>query len=358
MTADPQALRLIRVVQELSMAKDVERVAEIVRSAARELTGADGATFVLRDGQQCFYRDEDAISPLWKGQRFPMSACISGWVMLNRRATTIPDIYTDPRVPHEAYRPTFVKSLVMVPIRTLEPIGAIGTYWATPHEAGEKQVELLQALADSTSIALENVRVYAELEHRIEERTSQLVEINQRLQAEMRERERMAAEVRQLSLTDELTGLRNRRGFLLLAERELESARRRGGRCLLLYADLDYLKQANDLFGHAAGDSMLIDAAHLLRSLFRSTDVVARLGGDEFVVLASDYTSSEEVLLRLHRALDNFRQTSGRPLSLSVGIAESSLRGAEGLDALLQQADTAMYANKCARRRPQALSHG
>nr|WP_240479126.1 hypothetical protein [Pseudomonas chengduensis] len=69
MMADPKALRLIRVVQELSMAKDVDRVAEIVRSAARELTGADGATFVLRDGQQCFYRDEDA-APV-EGPAFP-----------------------------------------------------------------------------------------------------------------------------------------------------------------------------------------------------------------------------------------------------------------------------------------------
>jgi diguanylate cyclase (GGDEF)-like protein len=356
MTADPQALRLIRVVQELSMARDVDRVAEIVRRAARELTGADGATFVLRDGQQCFYRDEDAISPLWKGQRFPMSLCISGWAMLNRQATVIPDIYLDPRIPHEAYRPTFVKSLVMVPIRTLDPIGAIGNYWASPHTATAEQVELLQALADSTSIALENVQVYSEMERRVAERTGQLVEVNHRLQAEMRERERMAAEVRQLSLTDELTGLRNRRGFLLFAERELESARRRGGRCLLLYADLDYLKQANDRFGHAAGDAMLIDAAQLLRSLFRSTDVVARLGGDEFVVLASDYTSSEEVLLRLHHALETFRRNTGRPLSLSVGLAESSLRGSSDLDALLQQADTAMYANKCTRRRPQAVN--
>lgn len=194
MTADPQALRLIRVVQELSMARDVDRVAEIVRRAARELTGADGATFVLRDGQQCFYRDEDAISPLWKGQRFPMSLCISGWAMLNRQATVIPDIYLDPRIPHEAYRPTFVKSLVMVPIRTLDPIGAIGNYWASPHTATAEQVELLQALADSTSIALENVQVYSEMERRVAERTGQLVEVNHRLQAEMRERERMAAE--------------------------------------------------------------------------------------------------------------------------------------------------------------------
>ncbi|WP_181418770.1 sensor domain-containing diguanylate cyclase [Aquipseudomonas alcaligenes] len=355
MATDKHAYRLIRAVQELSMARDVDRVAEIVRQAARGLTGADGATFVLRDGDCCHYRDEDAISPLWKGQRFPLELCISGWVMQHRQATVIPDIYQDPRVPQDAYRPTFVKSLVMVPIRTLDPIGAIGTYWASWHQASDAQVELLQALADSTSIALENIQVYAELEQRVAERTAQLTETNRRLQREIRERELAEQAVRQLSLTDELTGLYNRRGFLLLAERELEAARRRQGRCLLLYADLDYLKLTNDRFGHAAGDAMLIDAAQLLRSLFRSTDVVARLGGDEFVVLASDYNSGEDVLKRLQAALRMFQRNTGRQLSLSVGLAESSLRHGEGLDSLLTQADAAMYANKLERHRLQAV---
>src|SRR5579863_9642986 len=88
--------RLVVAVQELSMACTVPAVMAIVRRVARELTGADGASFVLRDGDKCFYADEDAIAPLWKGQRFPMSHCISGWVMLNRHCAIIPDIYKDP----------------------------------------------------------------------------------------------------------------------------------------------------------------------------------------------------------------------------------------------------------------------
>jgi two-component system CheB/CheR fusion protein len=149
--------RLIGAIQELSMARSLAGIQEIVRHAARELTGADGATFVLRDVDQCYYVDEDAIEPLWKGRRFPMSACISGWAMLNRKPAIIEDIFQDARVPVDAYRPTFVKSLAMVPIRAMEPIGAIGNYWARPHRATEAEVRLLQALADSTSIAIENV---------------------------------------------------------------------------------------------------------------------------------------------------------------------------------------------------------
>ena len=155
---------LIAAIQQLSLARSLPEIQQIVRTAARRLTGADGATFVLREEGFCFYADEDAISPLWKGQRFPMSACISGWSMLNRQPAIIPDIYSDERVPVDAYRPTFVKSLAMVPIRQLEPLGAIGNYWAEPHEATAREVQLLQALADSTAVALENVRVMTELE--------------------------------------------------------------------------------------------------------------------------------------------------------------------------------------------------
>jgi signal transduction histidine kinase len=154
---------LISVIQELSLARDLDGIMNIVRRAARRLTGADGAAFVLRDGPHCYYAEEDAIAPLWKGRRFPLEACISGWTMLNRTDAIIEDIYADPRIPVEAYRSTFVKSLAMVPIRSAAPIGAIGNYWAKQHRASDDEIRLLRALADSTSIAIENVQLYAEL---------------------------------------------------------------------------------------------------------------------------------------------------------------------------------------------------
>jgi len=77
---------LLTVVRDLSFARELPRVAEIVRKAARRLTRADGVTFVLRDQDRCHYYDEDAIAPLWKGRRFPLESCISGWVMINRQA--------------------------------------------------------------------------------------------------------------------------------------------------------------------------------------------------------------------------------------------------------------------------------
>jgi signal transduction histidine kinase len=179
----PKALTAIRggrlglfveVIQQLSLARDLETIMAIVRSAARELTGADGATFVLHDAGRCYYADEDAIAPLWKGKRFPMEACISGWSMIHREAVAIPDIYADRRIPADAYRPTFVKSLAMVPIRIAEPIGAIGNYWATPHAATLEEIDALQALANCTSVAMENVAIVSDVEARVRLRTEQL----------------------------------------------------------------------------------------------------------------------------------------------------------------------------------------
>ncbi len=165
---------LVKVVQKLSLARDLPAIMAIVRRAARELVAADGATFVLRDGDQCHYVDEDAISTLWKGQRFPMESCISGWAMIHRSAVAIPRVLEDPRIPHDAYRRTFVQSLVMTPIRTQDPLGAIGAYWASEHHAAGWEMRLLQALADSTCVAIEHANLIETLEQRVAERTEEV----------------------------------------------------------------------------------------------------------------------------------------------------------------------------------------
>lgn len=136
----------------------------ITRRAVRQATGADGVTFILREADQCFYADEEAIGPLWKGRRFPMAACISGWVMLHRAAAVIEDIYGDPRIPADAYRPTFVRSLAMVPVRAADPIAAIGAYWARVRRASHEEVAFLQGVADAAALAIANAQLYERLD--------------------------------------------------------------------------------------------------------------------------------------------------------------------------------------------------
>ena len=154
---------LLDAVTALASARDEASVCAIVRKAARELSESDGVTFVIKQGKRCYYADEDAISPLWKGKHFPIESCISGWAMLNKTHVVVPDIYVDERIPLDAYRATFVKSLVMVPVRRDDPIAAIGAYWADYHAATPAEIGVLQSLADAAALALSNVQLDAEL---------------------------------------------------------------------------------------------------------------------------------------------------------------------------------------------------
>ena len=139
----------------LERAETLEEVQRVVRTTARALLQAHGATLVLLDGDKCYYADEDSMSPLWKGQRFPAKNCISGWAMLHRQTVAIRDVRYDPRIPQDAYRPTFVRSLVMTPILRPHPIGAIGGYWAVPHQATPEEIAALEELAEVSGRALE-----------------------------------------------------------------------------------------------------------------------------------------------------------------------------------------------------------
>ena len=149
----------VAAIRRLSRARSLQEVTATATPAARSLLGADGITFVLRDRDLCHYADEDAISPLWKGRRFPMDTCISGWCMMQGRSVAIRDIYHDERIPHDAYRPTFVRSLAMVPVRKEDPIAAMGAYWASGKEVSPEELDLLQTMADAAALAIANVEL-------------------------------------------------------------------------------------------------------------------------------------------------------------------------------------------------------
>lgn len=156
-------------------------------------------------------------------------------------------------------------------------------------------------------------------------------------------------ELRSLALTDDLTGLYNRRAFHTLAAQQLKVMRRRGQGLLLFFADLDRLKDVNDAYGHREGDIALQRCGHALERTFRKSDIVARLGGDEFAVLALDASSQDEaaILRRLECQLQ--KASAGEPrykLSLSAGCARFDPRRSMSLADLLAKADQAMYEEK------------
>ncbi len=162
-----------------------------------------------------------------------------------------------------------------------------------------------------------------------------------------------SVEMEQLALSDELTGLRNRRGFLVLADQALRMSRRTRAKCALVFIDLDGLKRVNDTRGHAAGDALLADAAKVLGRVFRESDVVGRVGGDEFAVFAllDEHDGATAVSTRLQAEIDRFNAevVPTMRVSMSVGIEELDCSANTPLDVLLSRADRAMYEKK--RRR-------
>jgi len=164
------------------------------------------------------------------------------------------------------------------------------------------------------------------------------------------DRKRMEEELRSLSLTDELTGLYNRRGFLALADQYLKIVNRMKNQISILYADLDDLKVINDTFGHQEGDRAIIETAEVLRETFRESDVAARIGGDEFVVMPAviSNASLELVLERLHKNIARVNDQADRKyqISLSYGIALYDPEEPCTIEELLSRGDRMMYAHK------------
>jgi diguanylate cyclase (GGDEF)-like protein len=156
------------------------------------------------------------------------------------------------------------------------------------------------------------------------------------------------------SILDDLTGLHNRRGFLLHAEQLVRTARRDRSGFLLLFVDLDGLKHINDTFGHAEGNNAIVEAADVLRTCFRSGDLLGRLSGDEFAALAMNPTPPAASALR--RRLDEALQAANaKPnrvyrLGFSVGILACGPTNDSPMETLLAEADALMYEEKRKKR--------
>ena len=159
-----------------------------------------------------------------------------------------------------------------------------------------------------------------------------------------------------LSLTDELTGLYNRRRFFVLTEQCLKVAVRTKKRPLLLFIDMDDLKWINDHYGHNEGDQALIGVADILKKTFRESDIIARIGGDEFVVLLeSTDENSETLLTRLHENVKDYNvKRSQHILSISLGTVQFDPEYPISIDELLSKADALMYAQKRKRRKKES----
>ena len=164
------------------------------------------------------------------------------------------------------------------------------------------------------------------------------------------ERKRMEEAIKDLSITDHLTGIHNRRGFMTLADSQLKIQERTKGGLLLLFADFDNLKWINDNLGHEKGDKALVEVASIFKEVFRKSDIIARVGGDEFAVLGIGASSKDFDIFesQLQNYIDIYNAIGNRDykLSVSVGMAYNDPENTCSLDELMSRADAFMYEQK------------
>jgi diguanylate cyclase (GGDEF)-like protein/PAS domain S-box-containing protein len=165
---------------------------------------------------------------------------------------------------------------------------------------------------------------------------------------------KMEEELRTLSLIDELTGLYNRRGFFTLVEQLFKQAKRTKKGILMLYADIDNMKNINDVFGHKEGDTALKGIADILKTNYRESDIIARIGGDEFIVIPVGTIGDniQKITDRLEKKLEvyNSEIKLKYKLSLSMGVAFYDPQNPCSVEELLNQGDKQMYKHKQARK--------
>lgn len=211
-------------------------------------------------------------------------------------------------------------------------------------EPGDCNPSLCEALCVQLSSTIRYALVFAAkkaAEEGLKQAMSELESYNKRLS--------------DLSQTDELTGLNNRRGFLSLGQQSMDLAVRMNKNGLVVISDMDGLKLINDTWGHEAGDRAIIAMAGVLKKTFRNLDVLARLGGDEFSIVAVDVNAkfAETLRKRMNLLITQYNETSSEPfmLGISVGAVEFSGEPDQNLEQLLAMADSALYEEKRQKQR-------
>ena len=210
-------------------------------------------------------------------------------------------------------------------------------------------------ICSSTGNVLGVFTLYTEAGIKHDPRVEEILIAASKLLAGIIERKQLEDQLQHMSISDDLTGLLNRRGFTTLAQKQLDLAERNGSKMTLFFIDLDGLKLINDKLGHNVGDQAIIDTANILKETFRSSDVIARMGGDEFVTFGisdSEVESDTILLKRLQENIKIHNAKTRRPykLSCSVGAAYYDPQSPKSLDDILSQADAMMYEEKLKKK--------
>lgn len=317
-------IRLERIIETLSLLfqadLNLEAFMQLVVDMLKELTKAKGAVVELVDGDFMVYRSASGELSKHIGLRLLRTNSLSGLCVSSAHILRCDDIETDPRVDIVACQKVGVRSMICVPL--FECGVAVGVLKVMSENVcgfDEHDEQMLSLMGAALGAALGKQVTYEEMD-------------------------RMHAQLREMALTDGLTGLPNRRHFMDTLSHAIARHRRQYNGLALLFMDLNGFKQINDAYGHEAGDQVLIEFAKRVSGCLRETDMVARLGGDEFVVLVDGIKTLEHaqtLAKKIVATLDTPIPGTAILMTASIGISlyEAKADAAQ----FLNEADIAMY---------------
>lgn len=321
---------MVELGKALTATLDLSEVLTAVMTSVRQLMRASTWSLLLADEQSGDLIFEVVVSPAadrLKGRRLPAGHGVAGWVATHGEALLIPDVQLDTRFSagFDLETAFSTQSIICVPLRSADRIlGVIELINPQDKGFGDGDLQLLATIADFAAIAVENARNYQR--------------------------------IRQLVITDDLTGLYNARHMNRLIEIEVERASRYGKDLSLVFIDLDFFKRINDTRGHLAGSQILAEFGEYLHNSIRKIDFAARYGGDEFVLILPE-TPQSGALTLCNNLLERLRAfpflgSEGQPpvhITASLGIATYPLN-ASNKEELIAKADQAMYLVKGSSR--------
>ncbi len=300
----------------------MEKVGNLLRPQAWSLLTVDEQTAEL-----CF---EIVVSPAGetlRGTRLQPGQGVAGWVAVHATALLIPDVSKEPRFASSMDQNSgfVVRSIVCVPLvagdRIVGVIQLLNGQGQSEFTAQDQRI--LSAIADFTAIAIENSR--------------------------------LLQRVRDLTITDDLTGLYNSRHFQSLCDYEMERATRYGSELSMVFLDLDHFKRVNDTYGHLTGSRLLKEVGQLFQQAIRKIDHAARYGGDEFVFLLPSTGKkgalgmAQNILRQLHGG--EFFSDCGRLITVTASIGVATYpTNAYCLQELIKLSDEVMYEVKRSTR--------
>jgi diguanylate cyclase (GGDEF)-like protein len=346
---------LLRIGLRLTAERDLESLLRmIIEETTAVMTAERSSLFLVdREKNEMWARIAQGVDVI--EIRFPVGVGIAGTVGKTGELINIADAYGDPR-----FNPGFdkktgfrTKSILCVPMRNTQGdiIGAIQVLNKRAGSFSREDETLLKALSSQAAVAIENADLYRRLsvlnqslERKVEERTAELTSTNERLTI-------LNQELEQISITDGLTQVYNRRYFMERLRQEVKRVSRYGPPASLLMLDIDHFKNVNDTYGHQAGDVVLSNVAGLIRDKLRETDLFARYGGEEFILLATGTEKAGAFILaeRLRKLIEGAVFTHGNSriavtISIGIGTWDSSIN--EDFEELIRRADAALYRAK------------